>query len=194
MHRYFKFVIFISLFTGGFFSLYASGVLFSKENIAVTVLTPSKIEIRGEYFFTPQDNSTAYSTLFYPFPIDSSSLYPCSISIKRIKGGAALPFSQNDRGIFFSVEVHPNDTTGILIIYHQQVKNQSGTYILTTTSAWGNPLHNSSYSVSIPQNLNLDYLSYECDSVQVSDKNITYTFFKKQFMPDRDLNFRWSAK
>lgn len=194
MHRYCKFVILISLTAGGFVSLYASGILFSKENIAVTVLTPSKIEIRGEYFFTSQDSCVAHSTLYYPFPIDSSSLYPCSISVKRMKENATLPFSHDDRGIFFSVEIHPDDTTGILIIYHQQVKKQSGTYILTTTSAWGNPLHNSSYSVCIPQTLNLDFLSYECDSVQVSDKKIIYSFFKKKFIPDRDLNFRWSVK
>jgi hypothetical protein len=105
-----------------------------------------------------------------------------------------LPFTRNDRGINFPVEVHSKDTTEILITYRQQVKNQSGSYILTTTNAWGNSLCNSNYSVSIPQTLNLDYLSYKCESVQVSGKNIIYTFFKKQFMPDRDLFFKWSIK
>jgi hypothetical protein len=192
--RHFKFVIIISLISGGFFSFYADGVQFSKENIAVTVLTPSMIEIRGEYFFTSQDTNTAFSNLFYPFPVDSSSLYPCFINVKKIRGADTLPFTRNDRGIFFPVDVHAKDTTEIEIIYRQQVKNHSGTYILTTTSAWGNPLHNSTYSVSIPQTLNLDYMSYECDSVQMSGSNIIYGFSKKQFMPDRDLFFRWSVK
>ena len=191
MHRYFKFIIIISVIFG---TLYANGVQFSKENIAVTILTQSMIEIRGEYFFTSKNSDTTFSDLFYPFPLDSSSLYPCYISVKKIRDVDELPFTKNERGIYFPVEVHRGDTTGILIIYRQQVKNQSGTYILTTTNFWGNPLYYSSYSVCVPQTLNLDFLSYECDSVKVNGKKVIYTFFKKRFMPDRDLFFRWSKR
>lgn len=191
MHRHFKLVVVI-LF-GVNTTSYADGLLFAKENIAVTILSPSSIQVDGEYFFTSADNKPAFSHLFYPFPIDSASLYPCSISVMNNKNHIPVLFSRNKTGISFSVEVNQNDTTCILVIYRQQVRNQQGTYILTTTNSWGKPLNNSNYSICIPQSLTLRYLSYECDSVSISGSNMVYKFFRKKFMPNRDLLFTWTS-
>ena len=153
-----------------------------------------QIEVRGEYFFISGDGDTGFSTLFYPFPLDSSSFYPCSIRVTATGETDSISFTKNDRGILFPVNAYPEDTTEILVVYRQQVKNRRGTYILTTTGAWGRPLHNSSYSVRVPQTLTLNYMSYESDSVFVKGNNVVYSFFRSRFMPDRDLFFTWSVK
>ena len=172
----------------------ASKVLFVKEHIDVRVLNEALFEVQGEYFFTSGDGNAGVSTLFYPFPIDSASLYPSFIHVSSMERSDSVSFRKNDRGIFFPVTVHPGDTSGIEVVYRQQVKKRSGTYILTTTGAWGRPLRNSSYSVCVPQALTLNYMSYESDSVFVKGKNVVYSFFRSCFMPDRDLFFTWSEK
>ena len=103
-----------------------------------------------------------------------------------------MPFTKQEQGISFAITCKAADTTEVIVLYKQRVKNQSGRYILTTTGAWGRPLVNSRYTVSIPQTLTLAYMSYECDTVVKSGSSLVYRFFKKQFMPDRDLSFTWT--
>jgi hypothetical protein len=165
---------------------------FVKETIAVSVLVPDTVEVRGDYFFTASDPSVARMPLFYPFPIDSSGEYPGFIEVKNTRSGKAIEFGRQEKGIMFPVDARPGDTTAVTVVYKQRVKNRSGRYILTTTSIWGRPLIDSRYSVSIPDNLILSYMSYECDSIVSAGSRLVYQFFKKKFMPDRDLAFMWT--
>jgi hypothetical protein len=173
----------------------AGNVLFIKETIAVSVLVPDTVEVRGDYFFTAADSSlaAALTSLFYPFPVDSSGEYPCFIEVKNARSGKAIEFGRQEQGIMFPVEARAGDTTAVTIVYKQRVKKNSGRYILTTTGTWGRPLVDSRYSVSVPNNVTLNYMSYECDSVASAGDRLIYQFFKKKFMPDRDLAFMWTC-
>jgi hypothetical protein len=51
----------------------------------------------------------------------------------------------------------------------------------------------SRYSVSVPANLTLDFLSYPCDSVVAAGNRMIYHFFKTNFMPERDIVFSWTG-
>jgi len=163
---------------------------FVRENIDVSVLMPDTIRVRGEYFFTASD-SIVTMKLFYPFPIDSHSLYPHAISVEKGPSREKASFDRGDRGILFSVSAKRGDTSCVKVVYEQRVTTNSGRYILTTTKNWGQPLINSRYTVSTPSNVILDFLSYECDSVAVRGEARVYSFYKKRFMPERDLIFVW---
>jgi hypothetical protein len=168
-------------------------VFFIKETIAVSVLPRDTIGVRGDYFFTTADPAVTGTPLFYPFPVDSSADYPCFIEVKDTRTAKAIAFGRLEQGIMFSVGVRTGDTTAITVVYKQRVKNRNGRYILTTTGIWGRPLVDSRYSVSIPKDLTLTYMSYECDSVASTGNCLVYQFFKKKFMPDRDLTFLWTT-
>jgi hypothetical protein len=169
-------------------------LLFVKEMIAVSVVVPDTVEVRGDYFFTIADSSAAATRtpLFYPFPVDSYGEYPCFIEVKNACSGKAIDFGRQEQGIMFPVEARAGDTAAVTVVYKQRVNNRSGRYILTTTSSWGRPLVDSRYSVSVPNDVTLSYLSYECDSVASAGDRLMYQFFKKEFMPDRDLTFTWT--
>jgi hypothetical protein len=172
----------------------AAELLFIKETIAVSILVPDTVEVMGDYFFSTAGSSAAVvrTSLFYPFPVDSSGEYPCFIEVKNARSGKTIEFGRGDQGIMFPVSAQAGDTTAVTVVYKQHVKNRSGRYILTTTGIWGRPLIDSRYSVSVPDNITLTYVSYECDSVSSTGSRLVYQFFKKQFMPDRDLIFTWT--
>ncbi|MBN2189005.1 MAG: hypothetical protein JW699_06095 [Chitinispirillaceae bacterium] len=166
---------------------------FVKETIAVSLQSPDTVEVRGEYYFTAAEAAVTDMGLFFPFPVDSFGEYPCFIEVRNARSGKAIEFGRQEEGIMFPVSVRAGDTTAIGVVYKQRVKNRTGRYILTTTDIWGRPLVDSRYSVSVPDSLVLTYVSYECDSVVSAGGSVVYQFYKKRFMPDRDLTFSWSS-
>ena len=168
-------------------------VLFVRENIAVTVLPPDTVMVCGGYFFSTGEAGPVPAQLYYPFPVDSSADYPCFIKVTDNRTAKDMAFNRSSEGISFSVGVTEGDTAETVVVYKQHVKNRNGRYILTTTSAWGRPLTNSRYSVRIPTAMTLTYMSYECDSVVATGDHLVYHFFKKEFMPNRDLSFTWNS-
>lgn len=170
----------------------AGEILFIRETIAVSVLPPDTIGVRGDYFFTAADTAITGTPLLYPFPVDSSADYPGFIEVKDARTLKNVTFSRQEQSILFSIGIRAGDTTAVSVVYKQHVRNRCGRYILTTTGIWGRPLINSRYSVSIPKELTLNYMSYECDSVVSAGNRLVYQFFKKKFMPDRDLSFMWT--
>jgi hypothetical protein len=171
----------------------AGGLMFVRENIAVSLLLPDTVMVHGEYFFCSGDTVPASSQLYYPFPIDSSAGFPCYSKVRDERFAKDIPFSSDHEGISFPVTVRAGDTTEIVVVYKQQTGKRTGWYILLTTGAWSRPLVNSRYSVSIPNTMTLAYMSYECDSVVSAGNCIVYHFYKKKFMPDRDLSFSWKG-
>ncbi len=173
--------------------LAAGDILFIRENISVAIVPPDTIKVDGEYFFSTAQSMPLSAPLYYPFPIDSAANYPCFIRVTDGRSAKTMPFTRQEQGISFTINCKAADTAEVIVLYKQRVKNQSGRYILTTTGAWGRPLVNSRYTMSIPQTLTLAYMSYECDTVVKSGNDLVYRFFKKQFMPDRDLSFTWTG-
>lgn len=170
-----------------------NAVLFVKETIAVAILADDTVQVRGTYWFGAADSSMSETRLYYPFPIDTFSDYPFFIDIRDASSSRAVTFARQEQGVSFSIAVKPEDTASVVVLYRQKVGNREGRYILTTTANWGRPLIDSRYSVSVPAKFTLTYMSYECDSISRTGKFRVYSFFKKQFMPDRDLYFRWQA-
>lgn len=168
-------------------------VIFVKETIAVSILADDVVQVRGTYWFGAAGSSLSETRLYYPFPADTFSGYPFFIDIRDASSSKAIAFAKLENGVSFSIAVKPGDTASVMVLYRQKARNREGRYILTTTGNWGRPLVDSRYSISVPATLTLAYMSYECDSISRTGKFLVYSFFKKRFMPDRDLCFRWQA-
>jgi hypothetical protein len=170
----------------------AGGLLFVKETIEVSVFPPDTVCIKGAYYFTGTGTDVAELPLHYPFPADSGAGYPFFIEVRDPHTAKPLPFVREGEGIAFSVRARAGDTAAVVVVYKQRFPGKSGRYILTTTALWGRPLNDGRYSVSVPKGATLDFMSYQCDSVVSSGGRMVYHFFKKKFMPDRDLTFQWT--
>jgi hypothetical protein len=177
-----------------FSSALAGDIRFWKETIALEIISPDTLAIKGTYLFTSKNGSTGQYTLYYPFPLDSFMDYPSSISVTSKDGQKQIPFLREKEGVDFTVQIPKTGACTTLVVYKQHVRNCKGKYILLTTHAWGEPLHDSHYSVTISSSLTLTYLSYVCDSIKSGARGLTYYFYRDNFLPDRDFEVSWKKE
>jgi hypothetical protein len=165
-------------------------VEFARERIAVN-LDGTAIAVDGDYVLRNPAGTDRVQKLYYPFPVDSTHPFPDSISVWRKR--APVTFEQSGNGIVFSVEVGGGKSAGFRVVYVQRCFDNSGCYILTTTSQWNRPLESAEFEITVTDAVNLEWCSYELTPAGKIEGMRTYEFYQKNFMPEKDLCFRWTV-
>jgi hypothetical protein len=174
--------------------VFASDLDFVKENIYVSLRLPDTMCVTGEYFFAAKDGSALSTSVVYPFPVDSSIAFPHAIQVTDKEGPVAFRSHPEQAMILIPVTIGKGDTGTTIVVYRQRLKRNTGRYILTTTKSWQKPLGKSNYSVTVPSNTVLIFLSYESDTVYQKNGSLVYSFTKSDFMPARDLVFSFKRR
>jgi hypothetical protein len=161
-----------------------SPVHFAREEIAM-VVRPGTLEVRGMYHFRCSARQALVASLFYPFPLDSTHLYPDSIEIRQ------HGFQRQDSGVSFRMRFRPVAEDSFFAYYRQPLKVNSATYIVTTTRKWKRPIDLAQFRVTVPASLKEVSLTFKPDSVVESDSLVSYFFARKKFYPDKDVTVTW---
>lgn len=161
-----------------------SPVHFAREEITIDV-RPGTLEVRGMYHFTCSGEQTLAATMSYPFPLDSTHLYPDSIEIRQ------HGFQKKDSGVSFRMRFRPNEEDSFFAYYRQPLRTKSATYIVTTTRKWKRPIDLAQFRVTVPAGFKDVALTYKPDSIARTDSTISYFFARKRFYPDRDVTVTW---
>jgi hypothetical protein len=161
-----------------------SPVHFAREEIAMDV-RPGTLEVRGMYHFTCSSKEPLLASMSYPFPLDSTHLYPDSIEIKQHE------FQRQDSGVSFRMRFQPNAEDSFFACYRQPLMTNSATYIVTTTRKWKRPIDLARFRVTVPASFRDVELTFKPDSVVKSGSAVTYHFTRKRFFPDRDVTVTW---
>jgi hypothetical protein len=159
-------------------------VHFAREEIAMNV-RPGVLEVRGMYHFTCSAREPLAASMFYPFPLDSTHLYPDSIDIRQ------HGFQKQDSGVSFRMRFRPNAEDSFFAYYRQPLRVNSATYIVTTTRKWRRPIDVARFRVTVPVSFEDVKLTFKADSVVKSDSTITYYFTRSRFFPDKDVTISW---
>jgi hypothetical protein len=180
-----------------------SPIHFAREEIAMDV-RPGTLEVRGMYHFTCSSKEPLVASVFYPFPLDSTHLYPDSIELRTSNANrqsadsevrsSALElrtFMRQDSGVAFRMRFRPEAEDSFFAYYRQPLKVNSATYIVTTTRKWKRPIDLARFRVTVPASFKDVSLTFKADSVTRSDSNVTYFFTRKKFYPDRDVTVTW---
>jgi hypothetical protein len=181
-----------------------SPVHFAREEIAMDVKLGA-LEVRGMYHFTCSAKEPLVASVFYPFPLDSTHLYPDSIELRtpndaapltltlsqREREGVRVSFVRQDSGVAFRMRFRPETEDSFFAYYRQRLKTNSATYIVTTTRRWKRPIDLAGFRVTVPASFKDVKLTFKADSVVRSDSAITYFFTRKRFYPDRDVTVTW---
>jgi hypothetical protein len=164
----------------------ARPVEFIREHVTLSI-SDSTIAVEGFYLLRNTTSRNRIQPLDYPFPVDSTHLFPDSISVTYRQ--QPVDYAVKVDRITFSVEVPAGEQEGFRVRYRQTCLDNSACYILTSTSAWGQPLKSADFTIVVAEDLVLDWISYEAEK----DKSRagTYTFGRDDFSPDRDLCLRW---
>ena len=161
-----------------------SPVHFAREEIAMDVRTGT-LEVRGMYHFTCSAKEPLVASVFYPFPLDSTHLYPDSIEIRE------HGFQRQDSGVAFRMRFRPEAEDSFFAYYRQPLKTNSATYIVTTTRRWKRPIDLAQFRVTVPASFKDVKLTFRADSVVRTDSAVSYLFVRRRFFPDRDVTVTW---
>jgi hypothetical protein len=169
-----------------------------------TVPVPFVLEVRGMYHFTCSAKEPLVASIFYPFPLDSTHLYPDSIELRTPTAGrrstdsesqhselAVRSFTRQDSGVSFRMRFRANAEDSFFAYYRQPLKANSATYIVTTTRKWKRAIDLARFRVTVPASFKDVTLTFKPDSVAKSDSVVSYFFTRKRFYPDKDVTVTW---
>ena len=170
-------------------NVYSQNISFISEKIEMTV-NNSDFTVDGEYIFINENDRLAVTSLYYPFKITKDIKFPDSISILD-KKDYTIKYSRGKEGIFFTIKTLSKDTSSFKAFYRQEDSIPRAEYILTTTKDWNKPLQKAEYVIKLPISLNLKYISFKPDSIELTPSFKTYYITKKNFMPKTNLIVEW---
>ncbi|UCG52668.1 MAG: hypothetical protein JSW58_03715 [Candidatus Latescibacterota bacterium] len=165
-----------------------SGVVFEREHIKIFV-SEGRVRVEGLYVFANHSATMRHEGLFYPFPIDS--LHPEIENVTVHIEGDTASHQHVEDGIVFVVRVPGHGSAVIEVIYEQTCLDRSACYILTSTAFWDRPLERAGFEIHVPGDFELEWVAYDVDTVSVDRDTRIHEFVRTDFMPDKDLCFRW---
>jgi hypothetical protein len=170
---------------------------FYKEEISM-IINDGEFSISGTYYFRNNTEMDKPMPIVFPFHIDDSTHYPHEITAFSIDGDEKikLDFRENrERGsIRISIPMKPKEITVWRLEYAQRIDKPQATYILKSTRAWGKPLEEALYKIDIPDNIDVDYIWADVDSVTANDKREILWIHKTEYMPFNDMTIKWKNK
>jgi hypothetical protein len=176
------FILFVLLLT--IKQISSQNLRFYREDITFGI-RDNYLYVDGIYNFCNNGKADINTFLFYPFPIDSLYAEPDSIFSDTI-------VLKSKTGFFFNVKIKSYGAEKYRIGYRQKLLGNKAEYILLTTQKWGVPLERGIYRLVVPQNLKITSFSYPPDEFDKKNNKITYSWNKKDFMPDKNMVFNFT--
>lgn len=162
-------------------------VEFFKEKVIINI-DSSSVFVEGLYWFRNLSKDSLSLPTFFPFPVDSTHLYPDFIYLFQNR---ALPFLKSDTGIYFKIMMEPKSEVLFKVYYHQKIKEPSAQYIITTLKKWKKPIQKADFIITLPKDFPSINLSYPPDSIRERNNKKYYFITKKNFMPEKDILIHW---
>lgn len=165
---------------------------FYREDLTF-ILDDSSFTVTGYYYFYNAGEKNKKLDMLYPFP--EGSTYGIITDVYAYVDGNPLKdvlLHHNGRAAMIKLEIKADGKTKIRIGYTQELKGKKAEYILTSTQAWGQPLKEVNYTLIIPQEMQMDSLSYPPDFSNTKAGKTIYYYHKEMFMPDREFEIYFS--
>ncbi|MBI5541797.1 MAG: hypothetical protein HY951_17180 [Bacteroidia bacterium] len=183
-----KIVVVILLFVFPKF-LYSQGLQFYKEDLTFEI-KDNYLYVDGIYHFCNNGNKEINQILFYPFPVDSlygnvDTVFAANVKTDNVN----IITNKSQKGASFKINIDAYGIAKYRIYYRQKIDKNKAEYILKTTQKWGKPFENVSYKLIVPVKLEITKMSYSPDSTQIFNEIRIYFWNKKDFMPDKNMEF-----
>jgi hypothetical protein len=162
--------------------------VFARESIAVFV-DVRFLRVEGVYEFKNESKAPYSQSLFYPFPVDTLHPPPGYVSVRQ--GDRPIRFRKRRNGVSFPVDLPAGSTATVRVVYEQECYDNTGCYILTSTSAWNRPLEAAEFEITVADGVELEWVAYDVTPAPDRSGARVYRFSRTDFMPEKDLCLRW---
>jgi hypothetical protein len=159
---------------------------FAEEQIDIHVY-PDHIKVEGYYVYKNPFPFPVIQGFSFPLPVDQSHPQPVLIAAKRLtphEAPISLPYVFGKHR--FEMAFGAGEEVCIKVQYQQQAPERDAWYVLRTTKTWKHPLVQGTYRL-IPQQVKITSSNYPLEPVG----SRSFTFQKKNFMPQQDWHFAW---
>jgi hypothetical protein len=92
------------------------------------------------------------------------------------------------------IPLKPEEVTVWYLDYTQRIESDYARYILTSTSAWGQPFEEATYRFIIPVNYRIIETWPRADKARRVKPNLEIWCEKINFMPDQDMRIFWDRE
>ncbi len=160
---------------------------FYREDLTF-ILDDSSFTVTGYYYFYNAGEKNKKLDMLFPFPDDIT--YGTISDVYAFVDGNPLKdvlLYYNTRAAMIKLAIEAGKKTKIRIGYTQELKGEMAEYILTSTQAWGQALKEVNYTLIIPEEMQIDSLSYPPDFSNTKAGKTIYYYHKEMFMPDREF-------
>jgi hypothetical protein len=185
-------LLFLSILVNPDYAL--SRFRFFGEEIHMAVLEDS-VEVMGIYEFRSTVDEDMGLPVFYPYVMDEHHGRARTILVETIDEDTThvLNFKDRKTGSSWYLDLPAKSSKKVKVVYRQELKANTATYILTTTRVWNAPLEYAHFYVTLPPDKTEGAkLSYAPDdTTRNEDGSITYTVKCRNLLPDRDLTVTW---
>ena len=172
-------------------------VEFFKEEITMSV-TDSSSSISGVYYFRNNTEKDRPYSVVFPFYVDGVSHYPHEIRAYTVTDGDTLviePAHLEGRNVIrLRIPMKPKEVTVWYLDYTQRIESDYARYILTSTSAWGQPLEEATYRFLIPAGYRIIEIWPKADKARRIKLTIEMWCEKINFIPDQDMRIFWDRE
>lgn len=181
-------IVLFLFFISGF--IYPQQIQFCKEKICIEV-KKGECVLTGIYYFVNNSGKSIRQNLYYPYVVNDFLPLPYKAEVKLTKNDSILPVIKSSKGIIFKINVEPNDTTVVEVVYYQKTPENKMEYILTTTQKWGKPFAEAAYIVKIPSDFILEKMHPAFDKSSIEENYNIYYTLKKDYLPDHNFIVSW---
>lgn len=168
----------------------AQDLRFCRENIQIEVKKGECI-LTGVYYFANNSDVNASRSLYYPYVVNDSLPVPYKAEVKAVKNGKPVASVSTARGLIFTVETAPHDTSIIEVKYYQKTPMRMMEYILTTTKEWGTSFDMAEYSVKLPAGFRLLSMQPQFENVTKAKRYSTFYTLKRNYLPQHNFIIKW---
>jgi hypothetical protein len=169
----------------------AQPISFVREMLRFS-LADSTFAFSGIYVFDNPGSAPVEMPVYYPYVMSES--LPDSTTIIDEKIGKNVPILHGQSGFSFVVTLPAQSTQPYRISFVQRARRQSLEYILKTTAAWGHPLDRATFTLRVPAEIILKFISMKPDTISCSGGVTTYGIEREHFMPGENLILRWGRR
>lgn len=170
---------------------YGAALSFEAEELQFT-LQPGYWEVDGLFYFANYAETTFSGPIFFPVPVDSLSLAPelLTLEITEDSDAKCRLLSQSRAGFSFNLEIPELHFCTLHLVYRQELKGDSATYIITSARAWGQPFEYASYDLRVDPALQITELPFP---LQEYNDNC-YHWEILDFTPDTEFRVRFAPR
>jgi hypothetical protein len=175
-------------------ALHSFPLAFDAETVRLFVEGDS-LRVEGLYQLSCRQSSPEPLSLLYPYPADSlmGGAHTTLLECRAVNGDwQSLPFDETSRlpAARWRIPRDLGPTLEVRTVYRQALHSHHARYIVTTTAAWGRPLHTARFEIHLPAGVQPTFFSYPFTPAPEIGPNC-FTYEAKNFLPEKDVIVEW---